>query len=68
VYMDYADTYLLNPQGRPASTALWGAGFGGVASLGSHWEARFLFSLPLLGTATTEAYAPFFNFSLMAQF
>jgi hemolysin activation/secretion protein len=68
VYMDYADTYLLDPQGRPAGTALWGAGFGGVASLGSHWEARFLFSLPLLGTATTEAYDPFFNFSIMAQF
>jgi len=68
VYMDYADTYLLDPQTRPASTALWGTGVGGVASMGSHWEARFLFSLPLLGTATTEAYAPFFNFSLMAQF
>src|SRR5208282_8782 len=28
VYMDYADTYLLDPQGRPGSTALWGTGFG----------------------------------------
>jgi hemolysin activation/secretion protein len=68
VYMDYADTCLLDPQGRPASTALWGAGFGGVASIGSHWETRFLFSLPLLGTSTTTAYQPFFNFALTAQF
>jgi hemolysin activation/secretion protein len=68
VYMDYADTYLLDPQGRPGSTALWGTGFGGVASIGSHWEARFLFSVPLLRSATTEPYQPFFNFALDAQF
>jgi hemolysin activation/secretion protein len=68
LYTDYADTYLLDPQGRPASTALWGAGLGGVASIGSHWEARFLFSVPLLGTSTIEAYQPFFNFALTAQF
>jgi hemolysin activation/secretion protein len=68
VYMDYADTYLLDPQGRPASTALWGTGFGGVASIGSHWEARFLFSVPLQSNGATEAYQPYFNFSLTAQF
>jgi len=68
VYMDFADTYLLDPQGRPGSTALWGTGFGGVASIGPHWETRFLFSLPLLGTTTTTAYEPFFNFALTAQF
>jgi hemolysin activation/secretion protein len=68
IYMDFAETYLLAPQGSPASTALWGTGFGGVASLGSQFEARFLFSLPLLSTSTSAAYAPFFNFSLMAQF
>jgi hemolysin activation/secretion protein len=70
VYMDYADTYLLDPTptGRAASTDLWGTGFGGVASIGSHWEARFLFSVPLLGAGGMEAYQPFFNFSLTAQF
>jgi len=68
VYMDYANVYLLDPQGRAASTALWGAGFGGVAAVGSHWDARFLFSVPLLSTTTTEAYLPFFNFALTAQF
>jgi hemolysin activation/secretion protein len=68
VFMDYADTYLLDPQGRPASTALWGTGIGGVAALGSAWEARFLFSLPLQAAGNIRADAPFFNFSLTAQF
>jgi len=70
VFMDYAEVYLLDPQaeGGPASTALWGTGFGGVASIGSHWEARFMFSLPLLKASTTPAYQPFFNFGLTAQF
>ena len=68
VYMDFARTYLLDPQGRPASTSLWGVGFGVVAAVGSHWEARFLCSLPLLGTETTSAFQPFFNFALTGQF
>ena len=68
VYTDYAETYLLDPQGSPESTSLWGTGFGVVASIGSHWEARFLFSVPLLGNGAIYADQPFFNFSLTAQF
>ncbi|HUC86267.1 MAG TPA: ShlB/FhaC/HecB family hemolysin secretion/activation protein, partial [Candidatus Acidoferrales bacterium] len=69
VYMDYAHTYLLNPpKGGSDGTALWGTGFGVVATIGSFWETRFLFSVPLLSTANTVAYEPFFNFSLTAQF
>jgi hemolysin activation/secretion protein len=68
IYMDYARVYLLDPQGRPPGTSLWGAGVGGVASVGSHWQARFLFSVPLLGDATTQQYEPFVNISLTAQF
>jgi hemolysin activation/secretion protein len=68
IYMDYAETYLLDSQGRQGRTPLWGTGFGGVFSVGPHFEARFLFSWPLLGTTTTEAYQPRFNFSLSAQF
>jgi len=68
LYMDYAYTYLLDPQGRAASTPLWGTGVGCVASVGSFWETRFLFSVPLLSTPTTQAYQPFFNFMLTAQF
>ncbi len=67
-FMDYATVYLLDPQGRPDSTSLWGTGFGGVASIGSHWEARFLLSVPLLKLANTSLNRPFFNFGLTAQF
>jgi hemolysin activation/secretion protein len=68
VYMDVAAIYLLDPMGRPASTELWGTGFGFTAAVGSHWEARFLFSIPLIGTTTTPADQPYFNFGLTAQF
>jgi len=68
VYMDYARSLLIDPRGRPAGTSLWDTGFGAVASIGSHWESRFLFSLPLLDSPTESKYHPFFNFSLTAQF
>jgi len=68
VYMDYAETYLLDPQGRQGRVPLWGAGFGGVASIGSHWEARLLFSWPLERTPTTRPNQPRFDFALTAQF
>ncbi|HEV2393661.1 MAG TPA: POTRA domain-containing protein [Verrucomicrobiae bacterium] len=68
VYMDYAEAYLLDPQGAKSRIPLWGAGFGGVFSLGTHWEARLLFSLPLLSAGTTEALQPRFNFALVGQF
>lgn len=68
VYMDYAQTYLLDPEGRPGSQSLWGTGIGGVLSIGAYWEVRLLSSWPLLTTTSTEAYQPHFNFSLTAQF
>lgn len=68
LYMDYGEAYLIDPEGRPASTALWGTGFGLVATLGYHWEARFLFTEPLLNSPTVTAYQPYFNFALTAQF
>jgi hemolysin activation/secretion protein len=68
VYMDYAQTFLLDPQGRPARTPLWGTGFGLVGSIGTRWEARLLFSVPLLNAGTVEAHEPLFDFSLTAQF
>jgi len=68
VYMDVATIYLLDSQGRQASTELWGTGFGFTASVGSHWQARFLFSVPLIGTIYTPQDQPYFNFGLTAQF
>lgn len=69
VYMDYADVYLLHPPaGVAGTTSLWSTGFGLSASAGSHWEAQFLFSWPLISTSTTPAYDPVFDFALTAQF
>jgi hypothetical protein len=68
VYMGYAQTYLLDPNGQQSPVSLWGTGFGAAFSAGSHWEARFLFSWPLLTAGTTQAYEPRFDFSLSAQF
>jgi hypothetical protein len=68
LYMDYGAAYLLDPQGRPDVTQLWGAGFGVTAAAGSCWQARFLFSLPLIGTSSTRLDQPYFNFALTSQF
>jgi hemolysin activation/secretion protein len=66
--MDYASVYLLDPQGFPSNTRLWGTGLGIAAALGSHWQASFLFSLPLISTTVTPRNEPYFNFSMTAQF
>ena len=68
VFMEYGEVYLLDPRGRQASTALWGTGFGGVASIGANWEARLLFAWPLLSAPNAQAGQPRFTFSLSAQF
>jgi hemolysin activation/secretion protein len=68
VFMDYGEGYLLDPGDRKGRTQLWGVGFGGVASIGPTWEARFLFSWPLLSAGTTVAGQPRFDFGLSAQF
>jgi hemolysin activation/secretion protein len=68
VFMEYGQVYLLDPQGRPDRTALWGTGLGGVASIGATWEARLLLSWPLLTAGTTHAGVPRLNLSLSAQF
>ncbi|HUE36275.1 MAG TPA: POTRA domain-containing protein [Candidatus Acidoferrum sp.] len=69
VYMDAATAYLLDPQpGAPASTKLWSAGVGFGASIGPHWQAQFLFSVPLVSTSLVPRYNPYFNFDLTAQF
>jgi hemolysin activation/secretion protein len=68
IYMDYAVVYLIDPQGLPPRQRLWGTGMGFTAAAGSHWQARFLFSFPLIKTSDTPAYEPLFNFSLTAQF
>jgi hemolysin activation/secretion protein len=68
IFMDYAQGYLLDPNGRKDQMSLWGTGFGGVATIGPHWEGRLLFSWPLISTPTTEAGQPRFDFGLSFQF
>jgi hemolysin activation/secretion protein len=68
IFMDYAEAYYLDPIRQPDRIPLWGTGFGWIATIGAHWEARMLFSWPLYSTATTEADQPRFDFSLNFQF
>jgi hemolysin activation/secretion protein len=67
-FMDYGETYLLDPQGRDARVPLWGVGGGFALSLGVNWQAHFLFGCPLENTPFTESGHPRFNFSLTAQY
>ncbi len=66
LYMGYGQAISLLPK-TPAQD-LWGTGFGGLFSIGPNWEARFLFSWPLLSVGSAKAYQPRFDFSLSAQF
>jgi hemolysin activation/secretion protein len=68
IFMDYAEAYLLDPQGQKSRIPLWGIGAGAVISLGTYWEARVIFSEPLLTAGSTEAYHPRFNFAVTGQF
>jgi len=67
-FLDYGDTYLLDPEGRPGAIPLWGTGVAGAASLGSHFNAMLSIGFPLLSTPSSEAYHMRIAFSLSAQF
>ena len=68
IYSDFAHAFSLNEELHLPETTLWGVGFGTVISVGSHWEARLLFSWPLTSTTDTKAGEPRFNFGLTGQF
>jgi hemolysin activation/secretion protein len=67
-FMDYAQTYLLDPNGRAGFTPLWGTGVGVAASIGHTWEGRLLFAWPLLRTPNSEPGQLRITFDLSAQF
>jgi hemolysin activation/secretion protein len=67
LYMDGGVVYLLDAPG-PSTGKLWSTGVGVQATVSSHWEAQFLFSLPLISTSLVPRYQPYFNFALTAQF
>lgn len=79
VYVGYGQAYLIDPpmtqkpNGRLVDATknpenLFGTGIGGAATLGDHWEAKFLWSYPLLRVNGDEAYQPRFDFGLSMQF
>jgi hemolysin activation/secretion protein len=69
VFMDYAETYSLDPlPGQSGRESLWGTGVGGVASLGPAWEARLWFGVPLLSISSTEAGQLRISFAVTTQF
>jgi hemolysin activation/secretion protein len=65
IYTGYGQVFAQSPNNRQD---LWGAGLGGVASVGPYWEARLFCSWPLIRTSSTRADQPRFDFSLSAQF
>jgi len=67
-FFDYADTYLLDANGRQGSTPLCGLGVGAAFTLGPNIEGRLLVAWPILNTANTESGQLRVCFSLSAQF
>ena len=68
VFMDYGQAFLLDPQGRPPKTSLWGTGAGVTLSFGPHFDGRFAAALPLLATPNISVGQTRFYFALSAQF
>jgi hemolysin activation/secretion protein len=68
VFMDYGESYLLDPQGRTDRTKLWGTGAAVSATFGPHFEARVAAGVPLLKVADIDPGNPRFYFTLAAQF
>src|SRR5262249_44945359 len=48
VFTDYGQGFLLDPQSRPGSVSMWGAGFGFNASIGDRFDLRFNVGVPIL--------------------
>ncbi len=68
IFFDYAETRLLDPQGRAGMIPLFGAGLGGTMNVGRRWNARLLFAWPLLSSPTSESHQLRVSFALSAQF
>jgi hemolysin activation/secretion protein len=67
-FFDYADTYLIDPNGRPPNTPLGGVGLGGAFTLGPNIEGRLLFGWPILNTVNSESGQLRVSFALSAQY
>jgi len=68
IFMDYGETYLLDPQGRQPHERLWGTGAGVSGSIGPTWDFRAAVGIPLNSVAGTRAGITRFHVSVGAQF
>jgi hypothetical protein len=67
-FFDYADTCLVNPNGRPGNTPLSGVGIGGAFTIGPSFAGSLLFAWPVLNTPNSESGQLRVSFALSAQF
>ena len=69
VFMDYGETYLLDPQpGGSGRQQFWGAGWAAMVNLGSHLDGRVSMAWPLMSTAQTRAGDLHLYFGVGGQF
>jgi len=67
-FMDYGQTFLLNPDSVAPRQNLWGTGFGFSGSIGHNWDARVSIAWPFISTPTTTAGKFHVYFGIGAQF
>jgi hemolysin activation/secretion protein/AraC-like DNA-binding protein len=68
IFTDYGHIYLIDPQGRPPDSALWGTGIGGNLLVGSHMEIRASIGWPLLDSVLHSVGQARATFAVSAQF
>jgi hemolysin activation/secretion protein len=68
IFMDYGESYLLDPNGRQGRVPLWGTGIGMVGSIGNNLDTKLTLAWPLRTTPSTRSGRALFSFSLRVQF
>jgi hemolysin activation/secretion protein len=69
VFIDYGETYLLDPQpGGSGRQQFWGVGWGATVNIGSHLDGRISLAWPLMSTAQTRAGDLHLYFGVGGQF
>jgi hemolysin activation/secretion protein len=68
LFMDYGESYLLDPGPREGRTPMWGTGVGLSVTIGSTWEGRIMLAWPLLDVPSVKAGQTRAYFGVSAQF
>jgi hemolysin activation/secretion protein/AraC-like DNA-binding protein len=69
VFMDYGETYLLDPQpGGNDRQKFWGVGWGVTANIGNHLDGRLTMAFPLTATPQTSVGSIHIYFGVGVQF